>query len=111
MNPAVEKLAKYLRLEESRGHDDGAVLGGLARMLDPWRSEAREAGVPEAVLQVVVSRLQDYGRLTPASRAGTLRRLWERLGGTLPQVGAGPTRHAPAPPTRGGLLPAASTVL
>ena len=101
MNPALEKLVKYLRLEESRGYDDGAVLGGLAKMLEPWRGEAREAGVSEAVLQVVVSRLQDYGRLTPASRA-------EAVAG---RGGAGPTRHAPAPPTRGGLLPAASTVL
>src|SRR4030042_2027403 len=66
MNPALEKLVKYLRLEESRGYDDGAVLGGLAKMLEPWRSEAREAGMSEAVLQGVVSRLQDYGRLTPA---------------------------------------------
>src|SRR3990172_10827338 len=97
MNPAVEKLVKYLRLEESRGYDDGAVLGGLAKMLEPWRGEAREAGVSEAVLQVVVSRLQDYGRLTPASRSETLRGLWKRLEEAYPELRPPPAASAPPP--------------
>ena len=101
MNPALEKLVKYLRLEESRGYDDGAVLGGLAKMLEPWRGEAREAGVSEAVLQLVVSRLRDYGRLTPASRAETLTGLWKRLEEAYPELrpaAAVPAAPAPSEP-------------
>jgi ATP-dependent DNA helicase RecG len=101
MNPALEKLVKYLRLEESRGYDDGAVLGGLAKMLEPWRGEARQAGVSEAVLQVVVSRLQDYGRLTPASRSETLAGLWKRLEEAYPELRPAapvPATVAPAEP-------------
>jgi hypothetical protein len=31
MNPAVEKLIKYLRLEADRGYDNRAVVGGSRR--------------------------------------------------------------------------------
>ena len=44
MNPAVEKLVKYLRLEADRGYDNRAVVGGLQCMLEPWETEARAAG-------------------------------------------------------------------
>lgn len=79
MNTAVDKLVKFLRLEADRGFDNRSVLGGLDRMLDPWQSEARQTGVPEPVIQVVVSRLRDYPQLTPASRQEALQGVWARL--------------------------------
>lgn len=98
MNPAIEKLAKFLRLEQARGHDDGAVMGGLARMLGPWQQEAREAAVSETVVKVVVSRLQDYARLSPASRAETLQGIWRRLEADYPEVSVPKeSRATPAP--------------
>jgi ATP-dependent DNA helicase RecG len=79
MNAAIDKLVKFLRLEADRGFDNRSVLGGLDRMLDPWQSEARETGVQETTIQVVVSRLRDYPQLTPGSRQEALRGVWARL--------------------------------
>lgn len=87
MNPAIERLVKVLRLESDRGHDNGAVVGGLARMLDPWRGDAESAGVPADLIELVAMRLKDYARLSPASRADTLAGLWHRLGEAYPELG------------------------
>lgn len=80
MNSALEKLAKYIRLEVDRKFDNGAVVGGLSRMLDPWEEEARHSGLPDPATSAVVDRLRDYGRLTPRARQETLQGLWTRLG-------------------------------
>ncbi len=91
MNPALEKLAKVLRLENDRGYDNRAVVGGLERMLDPWQAEARASGLPEALIEIVAAGLRDYSSLPPASRAQALRDLWGRLRTEHPDlVGLGP---------------------
>lgn len=81
MNPAIDKLVKYLRLEADRSYDNRAVVGGLQNMLEPWEAEARQTGVPEQFIEAVVSRLRDYPRLTPNSRE-------EALGGLLNRIKA-----------------------
>ena len=60
MNLAVDKLAKYMRLEAKRGHDNRAVLGGLQLMLEPWEAEARQSGLAKHLIDMVLSRLSDY---------------------------------------------------
>ena len=45
MNTPLAKLAKFLRLETDRGYDNSAVLGGLDRMVEPWRGGGLGAGV------------------------------------------------------------------
>jgi ATP-dependent DNA helicase RecG len=79
MKPSIQKLQKFFKLEAERGYDNHAVLGGLERMLDLWVSEARLDGVPEDLIQAIVSRIQDYSRLTEKSRAETLQGLWRRI--------------------------------
>jgi ATP-dependent DNA helicase RecG len=86
MPPAIEKLIKFLSLEADRGYDNRSVLGGLDRMLGPWEAEARQQNVPEAVIQVVVSRLRDYPQLSPASRQEALRGVHARLHKTYPEL-------------------------
>jgi ATP-dependent DNA helicase RecG len=101
MNPAVEKLVKYLRLEADRGYDNRAVVGGLQCMLEPWEAEARAAAVPEALIEVVVSRLRDYPRLSPTSRKDALRGMWSRVRADFPDV----VRRDQAPAAAEGPLP------
>jgi ATP-dependent DNA helicase RecG len=96
MHEAVRKLTKYLRLEEERGYDNRAVLGGLQKMLEPWQQEAEQEGVPEDLIRVVVSRLRDYPQLSPHSRQEVLRGIWNRLREVYPQVVRG---ESPAPAT------------
>ncbi len=79
MKPSLQKLQKFLKLEADRGYDNHAVLGGLERMLAPWEAEARVDQIPEDFIQAVVSRLHDYQRLSPKSRAEALQGLWRRI--------------------------------
>jgi ATP-dependent DNA helicase RecG len=86
MNPALEKITKYLQLEAERGYDNRAVVGGLQRMLEPWRTEAEDTGLDEQLIEVVESRLRDYPKLSPTSRAEALEGLWNRLRKELPDA-------------------------
>ncbi len=83
IQPSVEKLHKFFSLEAQRGYDNGAVMGGLGRMLENWEAEARADGLPEDLIRAVSARLRDYGRLSPASRAEVLHGLWARIRRTL----------------------------
>jgi ATP-dependent DNA helicase RecG len=95
MKPSLQKIQKYLKLEADRGYDNRAVLGGLERMLAPWEAEARVDELSEDFIQVVVSRLRDYQRLSPKSRAEALQGLWRRIqregNTTLPSLAPAPT--------------------
>jgi len=96
MQPAIEKLRKFFRLEAENKYANTAVIGGLAKILDFWESEARSEGVPEETVQLVASRLRDYGRLTPASRADTLKGVWKRLQGQIGEADVPAPVYAPA---------------
>jgi len=86
LNSAIQKLTKYLTLEAERGYDNGAVVGGLEGMLDPWEEEARNSEVAPDLLEIVVARLRDYSRLSAKSREETLRGLWNRLHADYPEL-------------------------
>jgi ATP-dependent DNA helicase RecG len=115
MNPALEKLTKYLRLEAERNFDNRAVLGGLERMLEPWEAEAHASGLPDALTRAVVTRLRDYPRLTASSRQEVLRGLWARLRAEFPDLLRPPGPEAsqaaatpPAPSAPAAAPPAAA---
>jgi ATP-dependent DNA helicase RecG len=98
MQPSLEKLRKFFRLEHENGYSNSAIIGGLAKMLDYWEGEARADNLQEEVIQAVVQRLRSYEGLTPQSRADALRGLWKRIGETYPEAqqkprGAPPRRH------------------
>jgi ATP-dependent DNA helicase RecG len=95
MNPAIEKLSKYLRLEAQRGYDNRAIMGGLQQMLDPWRSEAENSGTSEELIEAVTTRLRDYPRLSPESRREVLLGLWRRLQSEHSEVGEFPESTGP----------------
>ncbi|MBN1136021.1 MAG: ATP-dependent DNA helicase RecG [Anaerolineae bacterium] len=48
ISSAWEKLTKVLKLEQSKGHRDDAVIGGLDKFVDLWQSEARAEAQAEA---------------------------------------------------------------
>src|SRR5688572_27956059 len=97
MQPSLEKLRKFFRLEHENGYANSAIIGGLAKMLDFWEGEARVDGVKEEVIQAVVQRLRSYDGLSPQSRADALKGLWKRIGETYPEA---QQRTRPAPPRR-----------
>jgi len=100
MQPSLEKLRKFFRLEHENGYSNSAIIGGLAKMLDYWEGEARADGVQEEVIQAVVQRLRSYDGLSPQSRADALMGLWKRIGETYPeaqQKPRGTPRRRPEP--------------
>jgi ATP-dependent DNA helicase RecG len=94
MQPSLEKLRKFFRLEHGNGYNNTAIIGGLAKMLDYWEGEARADGLTEEVIQAVIQRLRSYDGLAPQSRADVLKGLWKRIGDTYPEAGQ---KQAPPP--------------
>jgi ATP-dependent DNA helicase RecG len=86
MQPSLEKLRKFFRLEHENGYSNSAIIGGLAKMLDYWEGEARADSIQEEVIQAVVQRLRSYEGLSPQSRADALKGLWKRIGETYPEA-------------------------
>ncbi len=86
MQSSLEKLRKFFRLEHQNGYNNTAIIGGLAKMLDFWESEARSDGINEEIIQAVLERLGSYASLSPASRAEALKGLWKRIGEQYPEA-------------------------
>ena len=97
MQPSLEKLRKFFRLEHENGYANTAIIGGLAEMLGYWEGEARADGIQEEVIQAVVQRLRSYDGLSPQSRSDALRGLWKRIGDTYPEAQQ-KTQQRPRPP-------------
>ncbi|MDO9348260.1 MAG: ATP-dependent DNA helicase RecG [Anaerolineales bacterium] len=79
MQPSLEKLRKFFRLEYDNGYQDRAVIGGFVKILDLWQAEARNESVPEEILQAVAACLRGYHDLTPEARAEALKTLWKQI--------------------------------
>ncbi|MFN8383710.1 MAG: ATP-dependent DNA helicase RecG [Anaerolineales bacterium] len=90
MQPSLEKLRKFFRLEHENKYQNTAIIGGLAKMLDYWEGEARADGITEEVIQAVVARLRSYEKISPDGRAESLKGLWKRIGETYPEAGQKP---------------------
>jgi ATP-dependent DNA helicase RecG len=84
MQPSLEKLRKFFRLEAESGYQDRAVIGGLVKMLDFWEGEARSENIPEEVITAVAVRLRDYHDLSSQGRADALKGLWKRIQAQFP---------------------------
>lgn len=103
MQPSLEKLRKFFRLEHENKYENTAIIGGLAKMLDYWEGEARADGVAEEVIQAVAARLRSYEKLSPDGRAESLKGLWKRIGETYPEAGQKP--KAPPQPSKANQPP------
>src|SRR5690349_21053050 len=86
MQPSLEKLRKFFRLEHENGYSNSAIIGGLSKMLDYWEGDARADGIQEEIIQAVVQRLRSYDGLSPQSRSDALRGLWKRIGEAYPEA-------------------------
>ncbi len=97
MQPSLEKLRKFFRLEHENGYSDTAVIGGLAKMLDYWEGEARLDHLSEEVIRAVIERLRSYASLSPESRAESLKGLWKRIQEQYPEAALKPQRPVRPP--------------
>src|SRR5512146_64 len=90
MQPSLEKLRKFFRLEHENKYQNTSIIGGLAKMLDYWEGEARADGIREDVIQAVAQRVRSYDGLSPESRADVLKGLWKRIAETYPEAAQKP---------------------
>ena len=119
MDSLTQKLLKILKLEAEEGHEDRAVIGGLARFADTWLHEAgAELGQDaKGWVEDVAGRLRRYSSLGSSqersSALGELMALLEQGPGVpntnevtaseqdgaqpsvVPEVGAGPASVQP----------------
>ncbi|MBN2386871.1 MAG: ATP-dependent DNA helicase RecG [Anaerolineales bacterium] len=86
MQPSLEKLRKFFRLEHENGYGNTAVIGGLARILDYWEGEARNEMVAESLVQAVAATLGEYASLAPEGRAEALKTLWKQIQDKVPEA-------------------------
>ncbi len=107
MQPSLEKLRKFFRLEYDNGYQDRAVIGGLVKILDLWQAEARNESVPEETVQAVAACLRGYHDLTPEARAEALKTLWKQIQGQTATRRESQPAASPAPSA--DLSPAAAT--
>ncbi|MFH2104129.1 MAG: ATP-dependent DNA helicase RecG [Chloroflexota bacterium] len=90
MQPSLEKLRKFFRLEHENGYANIAVIGGLAKILDFWEGEARIEGIPEEIIQSLATTLHRYGDLTSEARADALIGLWKQIQDKIPEANTTP---------------------
>jgi ATP-dependent DNA helicase RecG len=83
MQPSIEKLQKFFKLEADMGFNNRAVIGGFEKIAASWEAEARTDQLPEDLVQAISERLRNYGRLSPASRQEALQGLWRRIQRTI----------------------------
>jgi ATP-dependent DNA helicase RecG len=82
MLAAFEKLEKVLKLEETYGHSDRAVIGGFASFAAVWREEAVRQSPEEAELRKVeeiVDLLSGYGDADYSRRVKIIDDILNRL--------------------------------
>ena len=101
VSSAWEKLKKVIRLEQSKGHRDDAVIGGLDKFIDLWCSEAHAEAQAEADtaaetwIDEMAASLANYAAKDEQERAGAVGQVLNQL----EQIGipAQPARVQPLP--------------
>ncbi len=86
MKSSINKLKKYFELEEERGYDNKAIMGGIDRILENWEAEALAENISDEIIQMINQRLRDYHHLSETSRAETLDGIWNRLQKEIPNL-------------------------
>jgi ATP-dependent DNA helicase RecG len=107
MPAAFEKLEKILRLEQSQGYRDRAVIGGLQKFAKVWQDEARAEIQDEAQiaqLDHIARQLAHYDEADQDRRAQVVDDILQRLG--EPGEVQPPPRRPP--PYKPGTSPAAA---
>ena len=103
---ALTTLYKILTLEQERGWDNRAVMGGLDRLLKWWPAQARQQGWPEALVQRMETFFRTYPHLPPQARKERTQELWRAVREAFPHAPAWPRPGPegdgePAPPPGG----------
>ncbi len=94
----IEKLRKFIKLEQERGYDNRAVVGGLDKIFPWWEKEARAFELSDDLIKTIHDRLVAY----PGASADVRPEILQTLLDQLPTIDADPASiaaaNAPRPP-------------
>jgi len=75
MQRSIEKLYKIFKLEAEFDFSNKAVVGGLEKLTESWKGEARADGVPEEKIRQVTAMLGRYPELEKSERIAVLKEI------------------------------------
>ncbi len=79
MQYSTDKLYKIFKLEAEFSYSNKAVVGGLEKLTESWKGEARADGMDEDIIQQVATLLNRYPQLDKTGRAQALKEIGEKL--------------------------------
>lgn len=88
----IEKLRKFIKLEQERGYDNRAVVGGLDKIYPWWEKEARAFGLSDDLIKTIHDQLVAY----PGSSTDIRPEILQNLLDQLPTIEADPASVAAA---------------
>ncbi len=107
MNSIIDKITRILKLEQEKGHQDTAVIGGLESFIQRWKDDVTQSHPDEETTKLaefVAARLRDYASRDVPARADAIQQVMDRLR-TAPKQEKKPARRK-APPRRRSTRPA-----
>ena len=75
MQRSIEKLYKIFKLEAEFDFSNKAVVGGLEKLTESWKGEARADGIPEEKIRQVSAMLGRYPELEKSERIAVLKEI------------------------------------
>lgn len=75
----VDKIRKFFKLEQERGYDNRAVVGGLDKIFPWWEKEARVFGLSDEVINLIHGNLLLYPAASVEKRADILSQILNQL--------------------------------
>ena len=108
MPTAFEKLHKILRLEQSQGYRDRAVIGGLEKFAEVWQNEAQAEAQDESLdkqVSEIAGLLDGYTDADDKQRAQAVNKILSRLEQSV-EVPLTPRRPPPHKPGAAPVQPA-----
>lgn len=102
MASSLQTLIKILRLEQQKGYQNKAVIGGFARFAYHWAREAHGQAQEQAhhdLVDEIAHLMRSYESAAPDERPALIERIVAlATGGTAEQAAAPPVPEAPAAP-------------
>ena len=70
-----QKYLKYFLLEKKWGFKNQAIIGGLENIIDPWKTESAQNGIPIQIINSVSDLLHSYRNLEIIQRQKVIDQL------------------------------------
>ncbi|NOZ04750.1 MAG: ATP-dependent DNA helicase RecG [Chloroflexi bacterium] len=98
MNPITDKITRILKLEQEKGCQDTAVIGGLESFIQRWKDDVTKSHPDQETAELakfVADRLSDYASREVPARTDAIKQVMDRLRKVPQREGKPAPRTAP----------------